>query len=53
MVLGVRNLIELRVWKDRLNAVGAKYSSFEEPDLDGQMTAIACNEDYFKSLRPV
>ena len=39
--LGVRNLIELKEWNVKLGIAGVQYSYFTEPDLDGQLTAIA------------
>lgn len=40
--LGVPNLITLKDWDKRLNAANICFSKFNEPDLDGQLTAIAC-----------
>jgi hypothetical protein len=40
--LGVRNLIDLRAWDERLKRSGKEYSLFREPDLDGHETALAC-----------
>jgi hypothetical protein len=52
-VLGVRNLIELKIWHMELLKKEKIFSSFYEPDLDGQVTAIACYDDgrIFKDLR--
>ena len=52
--LGVRNLVELKAWN--LELLKKKVaSSFFEPDLDNQITAIACYDDgrIFKDLRTV
>jgi hypothetical protein len=40
--LGVPNLISLKDWCDKLIHSGKMYKSFYEPDLDNQITAIAC-----------
>jgi len=40
--LAVRNLIEMREWEGRLIMEGKQFSAFYEPDLDGQVTAVAC-----------
>lgn len=54
VALGVRNLLELREWVEKLKVTGNAYSLFKEPDLDGQETAIACVSDgiLFKQIRP-
>jgi hypothetical protein len=44
-VLGVRNLIELRAWQVELMKKKYNFSGFFEPDLDTQITAIACYDD--------
>lgn len=44
-VLGVRNLIELRAWQMNLMKKKYNFSGFFEPDLDGQITALACYDD--------
>lgn len=51
--LGVRNLIELRNWKNNLTLEVKCYSSFNEPDLDEQITAIACYDtgEIFRALK--
>lgn len=53
--LGVRNLIELRKWETTLEMKGRRLSSFWEPDLDDQLTAIACYElgEMFIGLKTV
>lgn len=50
--LGVNNLKSLRDWKLKLQMCKKRHSVFQEPDLDGQETAIACYDlgDIFKSL---
>lgn len=40
--LSVRGLKDLRIWLYRLQSAGKVHALFCEPDLDGQMTAIAC-----------
>lgn len=52
VVLSVRNLIELRDWIKRLCQMGRAFSAFEEPDLDGHPTALACYDkgEIFKGL---
>lgn len=42
-------------WKVRLDLVNKDYSSFYEPDLDNQLTAIALQDDgrMFKKLKLV
>jgi hypothetical protein len=42
--LGVRNLVELKAWHIELLKKRIS-SSFFEPDLDSQITAIACWDD--------
>jgi hypothetical protein len=51
--LGVRGLKDLRAWKDRLATENLCAVSFHEPDLDGQLTAIACYStgEIFKGLK--
>jgi len=51
--LCVCNLIELRFWVKKLQKVKKCFSSFYEPDLDDQLTAICCFDSgrIFKSLR--
>lgn len=53
-VLGVRNLIEMKMWEQKLLAMEKRFSAFREPDLDGQLTSLACFDvgDIFASLRP-
>jgi hypothetical protein len=45
--VGVRNLIELREWTQKLKDEQKIYSVFREPDLDGQETSIACYDNGF------
>lgn len=40
--LGVRNLIDLRQMEGTLSMKGISFTSFKEPDLDNQVTALAC-----------
>lgn len=40
--LGIRNLIDLKKWHQKIEEKGKVYSCFYEPDLDNQLTAIAC-----------
>lgn len=40
--LGVRNYQHLKQWKDTINNLGIFHIPFHEPDLDNQLTAIAC-----------
>lgn len=40
--LAVRNLIEIRTWESILTMNKKRFSAFHEPDLDGQITAVAC-----------
>jgi hypothetical protein len=40
--LAVRNEQELRYWAEKLAMKDKRFSYFNEPDLKGQMTAIAC-----------
>jgi len=51
--LGVRNLIEMKAWKEQLKAADKINSCFQEPDLDGQLTGIACYDtgEIFHSLK--
>ena len=42
VALGVNHEDALRTWHDRLKDAGVKFSAFYEPDLGGQMTALAC-----------
>lgn len=45
--LGVRNLIELKQQNRVLQTHSKKFSSFYEPDLEDQMTGIACYDTGF------
>lgn len=51
--LSVRNLIEMKAWKEKLKAADKIRSCFQEPDLDGQLTGIACFDtgEIFKNLK--
>lgn len=51
--LSVRGLKELKLWLYRLQSAGKVHASFCEPDLDGQLTAIACYDtgEIFKDLK--
>lgn len=51
--LATRNLIELKEFEIILNRLRKDFTSFREPDLNGQLTAIACydNGQIFKNLR--
>ena len=50
--LAVGNLGSLRRWADTLEEKGKKFVPFKEPDLDDQITAIACVDtgEIFKKL---
>lgn len=51
--LGVRCLKDLKLWKEKLAAENLCAVSFREPDLDDQLTAIACYccGEIFKGLK--
>jgi hypothetical protein len=51
--LKVRNLLELKAWHAKVSESGKIHRSFHEPDLEGQLTAIACYDDgiIFKELK--
>lgn len=51
--LGVRNYKELKFWELKLTEAKKTFSSIHEPDLDGQLTGIACFDtgDIFKGLK--
>ena len=51
--LGVRCLKELKIWREKLAAGNLCAIPFFEPDLDGQLTAIACYStgEIFKGLK--
>jgi hypothetical protein len=51
--LAVRNLIEMKAWKEKLLLSNKMFSTFYEPDLDGQLTGIACYDTgvIFKDLK--
>ena len=51
--LGVRNLLEIKMWEMSLIQKGKMISAYREPDQDGQITAIACFDlgDIFRSLK--
>lgn len=50
--LAVRNLIEMKAWNEKLYQLEKRYSRFREPDLDDQLTSIACYDSglIFKEL---
>ena len=50
--LGVENESDLLRWADRLNFKGIKYTGFNEPDINNELTAIAtvCNDRIFNRL---
>lgn len=43
---------DVGVWKRRLDALGAVYSEFSEPDMGGAVTAVAtvCDGRMFRNL---
>jgi hypothetical protein len=45
VVLGIRNEQRLHKWMCKLDRLGKDYSKFYEPDIDNQLTAIACADD--------
>ena len=51
--LGVRNLLDLKMWEMNLIQKGKMISAYREPDQDGQITSIACFDlgDVFKGLK--
>lgn len=51
--LGVRGLKDLRIWREKLEAEKLCAVPFFEPDLDDQLTAIACYNtgEIFKGLK--
>ena len=51
--LGVRNENALRLWAQKLTELKKKWVGFWEPDLQDQLTAVACisTEGTFKNLR--
>lgn len=51
--LGVRGLKDLKGWLPKLSEANKYYSPFYEPDLDGQLTGIACYDtgEIFKNLK--
>jgi len=53
--LAVRNLMELRSWKNLLEINKKSFSYFEEVDLDSSLTAIACFDtgEVFSTLKTV
>jgi hypothetical protein len=52
LYLGVRNENSLKLWIEKLNSKGKIWSGFYEPDLNNQLTAIACVDigEVFKDL---
>jgi hypothetical protein len=53
--LGVRNLIDMKTWDEKLSLMDKSYKCFFEPDLEGQLTSIACFDtgEIFKNLKIV
>lgn len=51
--LSTRGLKDLKIWLYRLQSADKVHASFYEPDLDGQLTAIACYDtgEIFKDLK--
>jgi len=51
--LGISCEDELEYWKDKLNWKGLTYAEFREPDINNELTAIACctNTKIFGKLR--
>lgn len=50
--LGVEDESDLLRWADSLNFKGIKYTGFNEPDINNELTAIAtvCNDKVFNRL---
>lgn len=50
--LGVPNEGSLKIWQSKLTGKQKPHACFHEPDLNGQMTAIACIDtgEVFKKL---
>jgi hypothetical protein len=53
MYLGVRNHTALAEWYRKIQSLGKEVCLFTEPDLDGQLTAIACYDtgEIFQDLK--
>jgi len=53
--LGIRNLIEMRFWMRKLFEEKKVCIGFMEPDIDNQITGIACYDtgEIFKKLKTV
>ena len=55
MILGVRDLLELLLWEQKLSDARTKYEAFAERDRDGEKTAIAVHPSadarLFRNLR--
>lgn len=52
--LGVKNLDQLELWEHKIKKKDFNYAAFNEPDLNNQMTAIAClpdNSEFFDKLQ--
>jgi hypothetical protein len=51
--LGIRNLRDMRMWETKVYDEVLPHACFKEPDLDGQITAIACYDtgEIFRSLK--
>jgi hypothetical protein len=43
--LAVESEDALVFWRDKIKRKGIKFVQFHEPDLDGQLTAVACVSD--------
>ena len=53
IVVEVRNEKELMLWRDKMDYFKVDHSYFLEPDLNNQLTSVAClssDEEFFKSL---
>ena len=55
VLLGVRDLVELVLWEQKLTDARTKYEVFAEPDRKGEKTAIAVHPSadaaLFRNLR--
>jgi len=51
--LGVKSEFALKRWKDKLEQAQKDFVTFQEPDIDNQLTAIACVDtgEIFKNLQ--
>lgn len=50
--LGVKNLFHLEKWMRKLNDFDVRYTTWREPDINNEVTAIAStgSSEYFKQL---